>query len=112
MNESRCSCEKCQQMCRTRPCLPTPDEAAQLDKTMRVDFGVGTLVTSPAMVGREGETVDGFATGVCVYFKDGLCDLHAQGRKPLEGRLAHHSIPWQLPRGHVVSLWAGAPVRF
>jgi hypothetical protein len=112
MNESRCSCEKCQRMCETRPCLPTPEEAARLDRTMRVDFGNGVVVTSPAIEGLEGQTVEGYRTGRCVYFADGLCSLHAKGLKPLEGRLAHHSVPWQGPREHVLSLWAGQPVRF
>jgi hypothetical protein len=97
-------------MCATRPCLPTPAEAQRLPRTMQVDFGCVT-VTSPAMVGREGQTVSGYDTGRCVHFIDGLCELHAQGLKPMEGRLAHHLIPWQLPREHVLSLWAGSPVR-
>ena len=28
----------------------------------------------------------------CIFFKDGLCELHDLGLKPLEGRLSHHSI--------------------
>ena len=111
MMESRCSCERCQQMCRTRPCLPTPEQAVKLDpaKTMRVDFG-SIVVTSPAMVGKEGQTVSGYETGPCVFHKDGLCELHKTGLKPLEGRLAHHSIPWRIPREYVLGRWAGVPV--
>ena len=108
---TRCSCEKCVQMCRTRPCLPTPEEAARLDpaRTMRVRFGE-LLVTSPAMVGREGREVSCDESGACVFLKDDLCELHAKGLKPLEGKLAHHSIPWRVPREYVLSQWAGARV--
>lgn len=28
----------------------------------------------------------------CVFFKDGLCELHESGLKPTEGKLSHHSI--------------------
>lgn len=108
--ESRCSCDRCVTMCETRPCLPTPEEATRLDpaKTMRVNFGPIT-VTSPAMVGKEGQEVDGYALGRCVHLHDGLCELHRLGLKPTEGRLAHHSVDWRLPREYVLSLWSGVP---
>lgn len=77
---------------------------------MTVDFG-SVQVLSPPMVGREGQTVNGYETGSCAFLKDGLCELHSKGLKPLEGRLAHHSMPWQIARDHVVSLWAGSPMR-
>jgi hypothetical protein len=28
----------------------------------------------------------------CIFFKDGLCELHELGLKPTEGRLSHHDI--------------------
>lgn len=28
----------------------------------------------------------------CTFFQDGLCELHAAGLKPTEGRLSHHTI--------------------
>ncbi|MDR2002668.1 MAG: hypothetical protein LBQ74_06525 [Prevotella sp.] len=28
----------------------------------------------------------------CVFFKDGLCELHNLGLKPTEGKLSHHNI--------------------
>lgn len=111
MNDTRCSCERCVRMCKTRPCIPTPEEASRLDKTMRVRFGE-ILVTTPAMVGKEGQEVDGNETGRCVYLHEGLCQLHAKGLKPLEGRLAHHSRPWREVRGYVVSKWTDRPVVF
>lgn len=30
--------------------------------------------------------------GGCTFFQDGLCELHAAGLKPTEGRLSHHTI--------------------
>lgn len=108
---TRCSCDRCVKMCETRPCLPLPDEAKRLDpaRMMRVDFGC-VVVDSPAIVGREGQTVSGYDTGRCTFLKDGLCELHSKGLKPTEGKLAHHSIPWQAPREYVLSQWAGQRV--
>lgn len=108
--ETRCSCDRCVSMCKTRPCLPTPEEAKHLDKTMQVDFG-GLVVTSPAMVGQEGQTVSGNDLGCCVYLKNDLCELHSKGLKPLEGRIAHHSVPWFAPREYVLSFWLQGEVR-
>lgn len=28
----------------------------------------------------------------CIFFHDGLCELHNAGLKPTEGKLSHHSI--------------------
>lgn len=28
----------------------------------------------------------------CIFFHDGLCELHDKGLKPTEGRLSHHSM--------------------
>ena len=30
--------------------------------------------------------------GWCVFYHDGLCELHDKGLKPTEGRLSHHSL--------------------
>ena len=119
MLESECQCEACQQMCRTRPCLPTPDEAIALkarfaDRLMTVVIPLiahkyGPVqdymdVISPAIKGREGATVNGYERGECTFFNGGLCELHGDC-KPLEGRLMRHDIPWQAARSEVVNRW-------
>jgi hypothetical protein len=61
-------------------------------------------VTSPAMKGREGATVNGYEKGECTFFVEGMCELHGLC-KPLEGRLMRHDVPWQSVRSDVMNRW-------
>lgn len=63
------------------------------------------LITSPAIRGREGQTVDASERGECVFLESGRCQLHGTAMKPLEGRLSHHSKPWHPVRAAVVKQW-------
>lgn len=97
---NECSCEQCARMCSRRPCWPTPDEAKKIidagygDKLMLdwwdADENVGhdIYLVSPACVGSEGDNAPYWPETPCTFFKDGLCELHDLGLKPIEGRLA------------------------
>lgn len=38
------------------------------------------------------KTKNGNRDGSCVFYNDGKCELHENGLKPTEGRLAHHEV--------------------
>lgn len=90
-----CSCSECQQQCKT-PCLGTPDDIINLIKVgyakklemYQWDMGLilGEL-PAPVTVYRPKKTESG-----CIFFKNGLCELHEEGLKPTEGKLSHHTI--------------------
>ena len=97
-------------MCAHSVCLPTPQEAEQLlarfpTRMGKYQFDDGRVYTAPATVGHEGETLPTTNVGACTFrLSSGLCELHDNG-KPLEGRIAHHNIPWQQARLHVIATW-------
>jgi hypothetical protein len=112
-----CNCAQCQAMCNSSTCLPTPQEARELLRrgyaerlaTYRFMPDPAQLaVLGPAPRGQEGaEDLPHTQAGPCTFFHNGLCELHDLRLKPLEGRLAHHSIPWQPVRMHLLSHWKG-----
>lgn len=65
-------------------------EAGYKDKLAVTMWGVGMIIGSLSysipMI-QIVETPDG-----CVFFENGLCQLHDLGLKPTEGRLSHHTI--------------------
>lgn len=93
--ESACSCSTCQNMCKTSPCIGTPDDILRL-----INNGyVGKISASIYMVGVfyfNARNPVHFATptrlddGSCIFFNNGLCDLHESGLKPTEGKLVNH----------------------
>lgn len=123
--EISCFCETCREMCRV-PCWPTPDEARRLirsghahDLEITTEMG-GIEVLAPRDETTIADQVFGRPGGCVFWDETGKCRLHALGMKPLEGRLAHHSISprtgpqvrtslawlWSQPRGRaVVRLW-------
>jgi len=94
--QTNCKCQLCKRQC-VHPCLGTPDdmirilEAGYQDRVMFIrwtgalDMGVHNsdipMITS---------LLDPVKKS-CTFFTDGLCELHAQGLKPTEGKLSHHS---------------------
>ena len=99
--ESVCSCATCQDMCRRRPCWPSPKEAQALinkgyGARLMYDYWVGDgydggdiKLLSPAIVGSEGGRAPFWPEGQCTFFTEaGLCELHSLGLKPIEGRAA------------------------
>lgn len=90
-----CKCRLCQQQCRVCPCLGTPEdierliEAGYAGKLALTDWCVGQMVGAvpyPITMVQAQQTDEG-----CIFFHDGLCELHDKGLKPTEGKLSHHS---------------------
>jgi hypothetical protein len=117
---SQCHCDSCVSMCETRPCWPTPDEARAIQaagfgaRLMRdywcadAEFPNDVDILAPAVVGYEGARAPYFPRGSCTFLKDGRCELHPLGLKPLEGRVAIHGMSDELSnsvRTHIVRLW-------
>lgn len=91
-----CTCAVCRNLCRT-PCLGTPEDilrlikAGYLDKLAVSFWCVGMLLGQmkyPIVMVQAVTTVEGW----CVFYHEGLCELHDKGLKPTEGFLSHHSI--------------------
>lgn len=91
----QCKCGECKKQCRT-PCLGTPEDILRLiragykDKLYRTKWCVGLLwgrIDYAVPMVQALQTPSG-----CIFFKDGLCELHELGLKPTEGKLSHHSI--------------------
>lgn len=91
-----CNCELCQAQCKRCPCLGTPQDILALinagykDKLAltiwEVGYVLGELDYGIPMVQIK-QTPNG-----CVFFDNGLCQLHDKGLKPTEGRLSYHTI--------------------
>lgn len=92
---TECCCELCRAQCKI-PCLGTPDDilnvidAGYIDK-LRLTFWATSMVFNktqyPIVMVQAGTTPNG-----CVFFNNGLCDLHDIGLKPTEGKLSNHTI--------------------
>lgn len=95
---SECDCEECSSMC-NGPCCGTAEEIKNLiklgyaNRLMLDDFPPGPDLVKPALKGYEGKrspwetrTEEG-----CTFWKEGKCELHNLGLKPMQGSLAHHS---------------------
>lgn len=93
--ETECQCEKCKSQCKT-PCLGTPDDILKLikagygNKLSITDWGFGMIVGEILYPIRMIQAIK--TTKGCIFFKDGLCELHDKGLKPTEGRLSHHEV--------------------
>jgi len=111
--EYECSCKECARLCERQPGWPTPQEARMAieagyaDRYMR-DWWDGhekVYIICPASKdcgGREAPEIpdsDGFLGGFmaiaagwtkgrCVLLKDGLCEIHDSGFKPVQCREA------------------------
>lgn len=82
-------------MCHT-PCLGTPQDvlrlidAGYIDKVCYSEWAVGILLgfttyIIPMVQIKEND-------GWCVFYHNGLCELHDKGLKPTEGVLASHDL--------------------
>lgn len=123
--ETQCACSKCVTMCERNPCWPTPDEARTLiaagygDRLMTDwwdDFPNDTHLLCPAAEGHENRMAPAgpmffqidWHKGRCTFLtKEGKCELHTSGLKPLEGRVADckESSANQDLREHIIELW-------
>ena len=105
---TECRCQLCKRQCHT-PCLATPQDILRLmdagytsrlaptlwaaGMVMGVTSQPVPLIQARCEDGAWGGLLDVGANSHCTFFtSDGLCELHAQGLKPAEGRLSHHSI--------------------
>lgn len=89
-----CTCEKCVDLCKNRPCWGTPKEIkniinAGFGNKLMLDYWVtdseNILIVSPAIKGFEWKNSPFIPTGECSFLlKYGLCEIHEI--KPLEGR--------------------------
>lgn len=95
-----CNCEKCKQMCQRTPCLGTPQDilalinAGHVDKVCYTEWAAGIIlghITRPIPMVQI-KTKNGNRDGSCVFYNDGKCELHENGLKPTEGKLAHHEV--------------------
>lgn len=97
-----CSCQQCKDMCKL-PCWPTPEEADRLiengyaDKMM-LDYwvrqGGDILLICPAEKGSEKGDASYLRNNGCVMQDEkGLCKLHDNGLKPIEGRVTSSHSP-------------------
>lgn len=105
-------------MCANSTCMPTPSEARSLIRagyahrmaTYRfLPDPERMAVVGPAPKGKEGaRNLLMTRTGLnCSFFDGRHCELHDIGLKPMEGRLAHHTRPWQPIRLHTLAHWKG-----
>jgi len=90
-----CKCKECKKQCASTVCLGTPQDIKKI-----IDAGYGdkikpTTWKAGRMLGVTQDDVFMFASEQtekgCIFFVDGLCQLHDKGLKPTEGRLSHHS---------------------
>lgn len=78
------------------PCLGTPDDILELinagfaDKLALTEWATGLFlgrVSYAIRMIQAQKTEQG-----CIFFENGLCQLHDLGLKPTEGKLSHHTI--------------------
>jgi hypothetical protein len=106
-----CSCQDCQDQCKTAPCLGTPEDILKLiqaghgDKLQAIIWmaGVFTGLNDKPLTMVQLKFMEGEG---CIMLKNGLCTLHKSGLKPTEGKLSHHtacfdkvkSIAWNVAK--------------
>lgn len=103
-----CSCADCQSACRNKPGWFLPGEVEALAANMGVslidlfqdrlavdwwaedDELEETFVLSPAIKGHStGTEFPGNPNGICTFFKDGRCEIHAMGKPHECASLTH-----------------------
>ncbi|MDC1809117.1 hypothetical protein POZ03_01425 [Bacteroides uniformis] len=95
-NPISCSCEICQAQCRRAPCLGTPQDIWRLIKAGYKDKLSFTLWNVGYIVGEIDFGIPMVQPKLtpygCIFFRNGLCELHDLGLKPTEGKLSHHTL--------------------
>lgn len=102
---TECSCRICKFMCKQSPCFPTPSdtlkliEAGHKDKLVVTGYlGMGFVMWVVAPI----QTTHG-----CIFHnREGLCELHAPGLKPTEGKLAIHDRADEGLRESICETWS------
>lgn len=122
-----CACDSCQNLCRQKPGWFTPDQIERLAQKLglpivdlfrrflTIDAALvensgqmrAIYVLAPAMVGKKsGAISDPSARGICVWFKDGQCQIHEM--KPRECSLVDHTTSrtqGDLIRASILKSW-------
>ena len=93
---TNCKCQECKKQCLRAPCLGTPQDILRLIDAGYADKLSFTEWATALFLGRVGYTIKMIQakqtdTG-CIFFENGLCQLHDLGLKPTEGRLSNHTI--------------------
>jgi hypothetical protein len=91
-------------------------DAGYGDRLMLDDWPEEAEMLKPALKGEEGGLAPWRTSddNGCTFWKDGLCELHDKGLKPLQGRLAYHGhskeqrewIAWEIRKA-----WGGIEAR-
>jgi hypothetical protein len=101
-----CQCEECKSYCSCKPGWFLPGQAERLAKKMDIPLkqlfsdylavdwweeeGGDIFLLSPALVhGTAGEEFPNDPRGVCIFYKEGLCQIHDK-EKPHECQVAFH----------------------
>lgn len=105
LKRSECSCGRCVQMCKTAPCIGTPQDILNIVNAGYRDrvavtcwaagekYGVPRLYIMAPLYDND--------RGCCSFLdKNGLCELHDQGLKPTEGKLASCTVDQVAPGKH------------
>jgi len=109
-----CSCDICVNMCKRRPCWPSPQEAkaiidAGFSNRLWLDWWLGAsiiYVIGPAAKGQEENKVVSWPAGECTFLtSEGLCELHNLELKPIEARKADHRKQDPSLHQKVAMLW-------
>jgi hypothetical protein len=97
MKESVCACDACKKMCRTQPCIGTPDDIIKIVEAGYQD----KLKPSIWMTGMATRTYHrpvhmlqpkSLEDGSCAFLdENNLCTLHDLRLKPTEGKQSLHS---------------------
>lgn len=90
-----CKCALCKMQCHT-PCLGTPQDIERLidaGYADRLDLTYWATGMIMGVIDRPIPMIQAVSGDEhCAFFQNGLCELHALGLKPTEGKLSHHSI--------------------
>jgi len=94
--ENACSCPTCQKMCKTCPCLGTPEDILNIIIAGHGDKLAFTLWGTGLISGEHDSIVEMIQPRMdkngCAFLDDkNLCTLHDLGLKPTEGKLANHA---------------------
>lgn len=114
--ETACDCNVCSAMCHA-PCTGTPEEMKKIidagygDRLCLDDWEDEAVDLHPALKGWEGEKApySVYSSQGCTFWKDGKCELHDKGLKPLGGRFAHHDLPqeeWRKIEPYLEKAWS------
>lgn len=93
LKPNECNCSKCVKMCRTTPCIGTPEDIAKIaqagfEERLQVTMwasGMPYGIPPVPIIAPRFDT----ERGCCTFLTEfGLCELHESGLKPTEGKLA------------------------